>query len=210
LLLYLLRKDAPGSFCLRAALAADVLPKQSKCRVRRCQKTLPQEVIMGISGIGSLLGTRGTDAVYKVGLGANTIRTRSDDSDSGDTVDISDEAKKLFSEKIHMYDNGSSTPTSSASAKSNDDASSQSASGESSAGDDSSKAGSDIGGGSSSSSSEVERIKKQIEALKSQLTSVAAHASKGNETAVESKIQSLESQIASLEAQLAEAEKTSA
>ena len=61
-------------------------------------ETLPQEVIMGVSGIGSLLGTGSTDAVYKVGLGANTIRSRSDDSDSGDTVDISDEAKKLFSE----------------------------------------------------------------------------------------------------------------
>ena len=105
---------------------------------------------MGGSGIGSLLGTGSTDAVYKVGLGANTIRSRSDDSDSGDTVDISDEAKKLFSEKIHMYDKGSSTPTSSASAKNTDDASSQSASDESGAGDGSSKAGGDVGGGSSS------------------------------------------------------------
>ena len=64
---------------------------------------------MGISGIGTLLGTSSADAVYKVGLGSNTIRSRSDSSDSGDTVDISDEAKKLFSEKIHMYDKGTTS-----------------------------------------------------------------------------------------------------
>ena len=57
---------------------------------------------MSISGIGSLLGTNSTDAVYKVGLGSNTIRTSSDTSGSGDTVDISEEAKKRPQPEVHI------------------------------------------------------------------------------------------------------------
>ena len=169
---------------------------------------------MGISGIGTLLGTSSADAVYKVGLGSNTIRSRSDSSDSGDTVDISDEAKKLFSEKIHMYDKGSSTAATSQSAENKGDTSTETADGETgeAGGGGSTKAGGagGGGGGNDSSSNAVENIKKQIAALKSQLSSLASHAGSGNSTAVESKIQSLESQIAALEAQLAEAESTSA
>lgn len=51
---------------------------------------------MSTTGIGNLLGSSSAESVYKVGLGSNTIRTRSDSSDSGDTVDISDEAKSFF------------------------------------------------------------------------------------------------------------------
>lgn len=165
---------------------------------------------MSTTGIGNLLGSSSAEAVYKVGLGSNTIRARSDSSDSGDTVDISDEAKKLFSEKIHMYDKGSSTPATSQSEGSNGDTSAETADGETgkAGGGGSTKAGG--GGGNDSSSNAVENIKKQIAALKSQLSSLASHAGSGNSTAVESKIQSLESQIAALEAQLAEAESTSA
>ncbi len=151
---------------------------------------------MGISGIGNLLDSGSAEAVYKVGLGSNTIRTRGDSSDSGDTVDISDEAKKLFSEKIHMYDKGSSTPVAQQSAENTGDTSAETTGGES--------------GGESSSSDSTEKIKKQIATLKSQLSSLASHADGANSAAAESKIQSLEAQIASLEAQLAEAEKTSA
>ena len=170
---------------------------------------------MGISGIGNLLGTSSTDAIYKVGLGANTIRTRSDSSGSGDTVDISDEAKKLFAEKIHMYDKGSSSAGSSAAgttaaSSSSDETSSESASSESQSGEESSQSGG-VGGGSggtdsaSSSDDAVERIKKQIQALKSQLNSVASHAGNGNAAAVESKVESLQALTAWLEAQLSEA-----
>ena len=168
---------------------------------------------MSTTGIGNLLGSSSAEAVYKVGLGSNTIRTRSDSSDSGDTVDISDEAKKLFSEKIHMYDKGSSTATTSQSAENKGDTSAETADGETgeAGGGGSTKAGgAGGGGGNDSSSNAVENIKKQIAALKSQLSSLASHAGSGSSTAVESKIQSLESQIAALEAQLAEAESTSA
>ena len=168
---------------------------------------------MGISGIGTLLGTSSADAVYKVGMGSNTIRTRNVSSDSGDTVDISDEAKKLFSEKIHMYDKGSSSAATSQSAENKGDTSTKTANGESgeSSGGGSAKAGGAGGGGGNDSSSDpAEKIKKQIAALKSQLSSLASHAGSGTSAAVESKIQSLESQIAALEAQLAEAESTSA
>ena len=167
---------------------------------------------MSTTGIGNLLGSSSAEAVYKVGLGSNTIRTRSDSSDSGDTVDISDEAKKLFSEKIHMYDKGSSTTATSQSAENKGDTSAETADGETgkAGGGGSTKAGGAGGGGSDSSSDPTEKIKKQIEALKSQLSSLASHAGSGSSAAVESKIQSLESQIAALEAQLAEAESTSA
>ena len=168
---------------------------------------------MSTTGIGNLLGSSSAEAVYKVGLGSNTIRTRSDSSDSGDTVDISDEAKKLFSEKIHMYDKGSSTTATSQSAENKGDTSAETADGETgeAGGGGSTKAGGAGGGGGNDSSSDpAEKIKKQIAALKSQLSSLASHAGSGTSAAVESKIQSLESQIAALEAQLAEAESTSA
>ena len=125
---------------------------------------------MSATGIGNLLGSSNAEAVYKVGLGSNTIRTRSDSSDSGDTVDISDEAKKLFSEKIHMYDKGSSTAATSQSAEDKGDTSAETADGETgkAGGGGSTKAGGAGGGGSDSSSDPTEKIKKQIEALKSQ------------------------------------------
>ena len=136
---------------------------------------------MSISGIGDLLGSGNASAAYKVGLGSNTIRTSSSSSSSGDTVDISDEAKKLFSEKIHMYDRGSSTTVSSNAAQSDSDTFAETADGDtetssdsSTTADSSSRAGGAGGGGSSSSS--VEQIKKQIESLKSQLTSVTSQA----------------------------------
>ena len=204
------RKIMPGLFrrgrCVGAILG--------KCAKRRYSGSNQRRAQMGISGIGTLLGTSSADAVYKVGLGSNTIRSRSDSSDSGDTVDISDEAKKLFSEKIHMYDKGSSSAGTSAASNSSDEASSESASSESQSGEESSQSGGIGGGsggagGSSSTDGAVERIKKQIQALKSQLNSVASHAGSGNESAVESKVESLEAQIASLEAQLAEAMSTS-
>lgn len=173
---------------------------------------------MSISGIGDLLGSGNASAAYKVGLGSNTIRTSSSSSSYGDTVDISDEAKKLFSEKIHMYDRGSSTTVSSNAAQSDSDTFAETADGDtetssdsSTTADSSSKTGGagGGGGGGGSSSNSVEQIKKQIESLKSQLTSVTSQAGSDPSGATESKIQSLEAQIATLEAQLAEAESSS-
>lgn len=208
----------PVERCIRQFLpGADLmksLPRQSSGNNAVLAGSMLQEAVMSISGLGSLLGSDSTDAIYKVGLGSNTIRTSSSSSDSGDTVDISEEAKRLFSEKVHMYDKGSSTATTQTTSESSDDTSSETAEGESGGESSSSTGGSGgaggAGGTNDSSSSTVEKIKKQIEALKSQLSSVASHAGSGNSTAVESKIQSLESQIAALEAQLSEAESTSA
>ena len=125
---------------------------------------------MSISGLGSLLGADSTDAVYKVGLGANTIRTRSSSSDSGDTVDISEEAKRLFSEKVHMYDKGSSTATTQTTSESSDDTSSETAEGESGGESSSSTGGSGgaggAGGTSDSSSSTVKRSKSRSKPLR--------------------------------------------
>ena len=77
-----------------------------------------------------------------------------------------DEAKKLFSEKIHMYDKGSSSATASNTTQSQDETSSETADSETSGSKDSSQSGG-VGGGSgggdgSSSTNAVERIKKQI------------------------------------------------
>lgn len=109
---------------------------------------------------------------------------------AGDTVDISDEARRLFSETIHRYD--------------------QAAPGQGSAGSDAGgQQGGGAGGGaqgldeSSGSGESVEDIKKKIESLKSQLMSLSAQAGAGGgDAAATSKMQALEAQISALEAQL--------
>lgn len=97
---------------------------------------------------------------------------------SGDSVDISAEARKLYSEMIHKYDNSASDT-----------------------GGSNQEASESCGGAGSSASDEVENLKKQIQALKSQLMSLASQASRGNSGAM-AKMNSLQSQIAALEAQL--------
>lgn len=115
-------------------------------------------------------------------------------TESGDTVDISDEAKKLYSEMIHKYDGGSSTTEENA---------------EGEGGEEGGAGGAGGAGGSSGSSSgdSVESIKKKIESLKSQMSSLAAQSTgAGVDTAAMSKINALQAQIAALEAQLSEME----
>lgn len=112
-------------------------------------------------------------------------KVQSTTTPSGDTVDISSEAKKLYSEMIHKYDHA-----------------------DSSAG--SAPEGGKTGGGQSlddsSSGKSVEDIKKQIQSLKSQLSALASQAGGGENAAVMGKMSALQAQIAALEAQLNEAQ----
>lgn len=111
---------------------------------------------------------------------------------SGDTVDISDEARRLYSEMIHKYDQPQS---------SGGDA--ESGQGESGASGQAQGGGGAQGGGSSDSTDEVENIKKQIQALKSQLMAMASQVgTDGKGNAAMGKMNALQSQIAALEAQL--------
>ncbi len=108
---------------------------------------------------------------------------------SGDRVDISDEAKKLYSQMIHKYDKSSGSAERSGD---QEGATPQSGSGASAQ-----------GGEAADSSDEVESIKKQIQALKSQLMALASQAGEsGTGTAMMGKMNALQSQIAALEAQL--------
>lgn len=104
---------------------------------------------------------------------------------SGDSVDISDEARKLYSEMIHKYDKPAS--------------SGGEGQGESQSGGSGAAGGA---GGSEGSTDEIENIKKQIQALKSQLMALASQAGSGAGSAAMGKMNALQSQIAALEAQL--------
>lgn len=119
---------------------------------------------------------------------------------SGDTVDISDEARRLYSEMIHKYDKPQSGAPAGAS-QPNALQGSEGAAGE--AGGQGGGAAAGGGSDSSSSADQVEQIKKQIQALKSQLMSLASQATKdGMGSAAMGKMNSLQAQIAALEAQL--------
>ncbi len=108
---------------------------------------------------------------------------------SGDSIEISDEAKQLYSEMIHKYDKA-------ASQKGGEKAGQEGARSEGAGG----------AGGSSDSSSSVEALKKQLQSLKSQLAALAAQAGNGGDAGVMGKMNALQSQIAALEAQLNEAQ----
>lgn len=105
---------------------------------------------------------------------------------SGDSVEISDEARQLYSEMIHKYDTSASQKS----------------------GANAEQGGGQSGGAgeSSDSSSSVESLKKQIQSLKSQLAALASQAGNGSDAGVMGKMNALQSQIAALEAQLNEAQ----
>lgn len=107
---------------------------------------------------------------------------------SGDTVDISEEAKNLYSQMIHKYDHASSGG---------------SESGESSA-ESGEQGGASGGAGGAESSNSAESIKNQIQSLKSQMAALASQIGTGADAAAISKMNSLQAQIAALEAQLNE------
>lgn len=108
---------------------------------------------------------------------------------SGDTVDISDEAKELFSKAIHKYDKTSTNEEGEVQDQPGD-------TGGESAG------GAGGAGGSSSSTDSVESIKNQIQSLKSQLSALAGQVGNGADSAALSKMNALQAQISALEAQL--------
>lgn len=119
---------------------------------------------------------------------------------SGDTAEISDEARRLYSEMIHKYDRPSSGAAGGDSGGENDRADGG-ASGESAPSDGG------AGGASSSSGNDAESIRKQIQSLKSQLMGMASQLTGGAaDAAVTGKMDALQSQIAALEAQLNEME----
>lgn len=103
---------------------------------------------------------------------------------SGDTVDISDEARELYSKMIHKYDKASTSDGQTGGGEGN---------------------GGSGGDGMSESTNSVEAIKNQIQALKSQIMSLASQAQSGGPgSAAMSQMNALEAQVAALEVQLNE------
>lgn len=146
--------------------------------------------------IGTSYGLDGILNLQSAELDSGRKYSRIQDSTtpSGDTVSISDDAKKLYSEMIHKYDHAGSANS--------DAVSAEKASQEEGA----QGAGQGGGGGESSSGNSVEQIKKQIQSLKSQMSALSSQMGSGQDAGVMGKINALQAQIAALEAQLAEAE----
>lgn len=141
--------------------------------------------------IGNLLNTENTWNI----IGINENRRSYSNIDrqttySGDTVDISDEARKLYSRMIHKYDQSGS-------------AQEVGNSGEGAPPGGYAPAGG--GSGMDSSSNNIETIKNQIQALKSQIMSLASQAQSGGPgSSAMAQMNALEAQVAALEAQLNE------
>lgn len=158
---------------------------------------------MEISSSYGMSGLLGLDALNGVNADGTSRKRSRSSSASGDTVDISEEAKKLFSEKIHQYDTQQTATTAKAAQNGSRVASGYDDPAAEQAAD---TAGGGSGGGSSSSGSSVEEIKKKIESLTSQLMSMASQIGGGSgDAGAMSKMNALQSQIAALEAQLNEA-----
>lgn len=126
-----------------------------------------------------------TENIFGVDAPARKTWSRVQDTTlpSGDTVDISSEAKELYSKMIHKYDQDASSPKSENQSLSSGQAS-----------------GGSISGGDSG----VEKIKNQIQSLKSQLSSLTSQMGESFNPAAMGKINALQVQIAALEAQLSE------
>ena len=137
-----------------------------------------------ISSVDNILDLSSTGKKYS--------SVQSDAMRSGDTVDISEDAKKLYSEMIHKYDSSANNTVNEETGGENGDAGNGS--------------GASGGAGGSESSDNTETIKKQIESLKSQMSALASQMSGGRaDAAVMGKINALQAQIAALEAQLNQA-----
>ena len=140
-----------------------------------------------ISSVDNILDLSATGKKYS--------SVQSDAMRSGDTVDISEDAKKLYSEMIHKYDSSANNTVNEETGGENGDA-----------GNGSGASGGAGGAGGSESSDNTETIKKQIESLKSQMSALASQMSGGRaDAAVMGKINALQAQIAALEAQLNQA-----
>lgn len=140
-------------------------------------------------------------AISSVESNSNSTSLISSDN-QGDTVEISSEARRLFSEAIHKYDRPA---TSSANSEAKDEQSETT--GEEAAGEGGAQGGGAQGAGGSSSSDSsdrVQQIKNQIQSLKSQLASLTSGMAKTGSIDEGSmgKVSSLNAQIAALEAEL--------
>lgn len=154
---------------------------------------------MEISGAYSASGLWDLDPVSAINGEKASAGTRSD-SGSGDTAEISDEARRLYSEMIHKYDRSSAGTSTQGSNDENAQADGE-ASGENA------PAGGGASSSSGSSGNDAESIRKQLQSLKSQLMSMASQLTGGAaDAAVTGKMDALQSQIAALEAQLNEME----
>lgn len=141
----------------------------------------------GANGLEEICGVQAVDSNNR-----KYARVAEQATESGDTVDISDEARKLYSEMIHKYDQPRTAESDAQGGQAESGAAGQAQGG-----------GGAQGGGSSGSTDEVENIKKQIQALKSQLMALASQVgADGKGTAAMGKMNALQSQIAALEAQL--------
>lgn len=110
---------------------------------------------------------------------------------SGDSVDISDEARELYSQMIHKYD------------KTGQSGASNGTSQNANSGGGQSSGGGGGGAGGSESSSDTESIEAQIQSLKSQIMALATQAAAdGPGSAASSQMNALQAQVAALEAQL--------
>lgn len=143
------------------------------------------------------------DGIQKVGSGSRYSTIQQETTPSGDTVSISDEAKRLFSEMIHKYDH---TASASEPEEMNEGETAIISSGQEEAQDESEGASGDgaggAGGAGGSSSDSVETLKKQLQSLKSQLASLASQAGKGADGGIMAKMNALQAQISALEAQI--------
>lgn len=139
------------------------------------------------NGLDEIFGVQAVDSNNR-----KYSRVAEQTTPSGDTVDISEEARILYSEMIHKYDQPQTAGADGESGQSGGGASGQAQGG-----------GGAQSMGSSDSGDEVEAIKKQIQALKSQLMALASQAgADGKGNAAMGKMNALQSQIAALEAQL--------
>ena len=138
------------------------------------------------------------DALGGIDQEKSAASTRMSGGSGGDTAEISDEARRLFSQMIHRYDRSATDATNHTA----DDAGQpdgQAANGGASGGGGA--------GGDSISGNDAESIRKQIQSLKSQLMGLASQLTGGSADAgATSKMDALQSQIAALEAQLNEME----
>ena len=136
-------------------------------------------------------------AISSVESNSNSTSLISSDN-QGDTVEISSEARRLFSEAIHKYDRPA---TSSANSETKEDQGETA--GEDSAGEGGPQ-GSGAQGAGGSSSDRVQQIKNQIQSLKSQLASLTSGMVKTGSIDEGSmgKVSALNAQIAALEAEL--------
>lgn len=167
---------------------------------------------MALSGIGSLLGSQESTEIERLRRERESKSALGQMGGNGDTVNISDEGKRLAAEMRARQARDQENQEAGERADGRDrfasaavgvspDEEDEAADGTGAA----EGAGGQGGASGSSDASEVARIEKQIEQLESKLQAVAA--SNMPETVKQSAINSYQAQIAELQARLQEAQK---